>query len=112
MDLHRKQPCDNCPYRLDAPLQMWHKEEFKKLMEQDEQWGAVYHCHKKDGHVCVGWLMKQDEQRCPNLNLRLLLIKKNINRTYLDALRSPAGLYSTVEEMIQANFPELFFEND
>lgn len=99
-------PCNNCPYRKDAPLQLWHREEFKKLKEQEgEQFGAIYGCHKKDGHVCVGWLMNQDKDRFPNINLRLLLSRLNITREYLDQLHCKAPMYESVQEMIDANYP-------
>jgi hypothetical protein len=102
------QPCNNCPYRTDAPLKHWHKEEYKKLLKMEsDQMGAIYHCHKNNGSVCVGWLMKQDENRFPSISLRIALIKHNVNRKYLDSLNSPARLYRTVKEMIKANYPEL-----
>lgn len=104
---HKKQPCNNCPYRTDAPLKLWHKSEFENLAAQDTQWGGVYQCHKKDGHVCVGWLMKQDDNRFPNLNLRIMLSKENVTRDYLDQLQSPSPLYNSVDEMIDANYPDV-----
>ena len=107
MDFYKKQPCNNCPYRLDAPLQLWSIEEFRDLMKHDEQWGGIYGCHKKDGHVCVGWLMKQDEMRIPNLRMRMALSSANVTREYMDALNCKTGLYNTLEDMVQANFPEL-----
>ena len=113
MNFKSKQPCNNCPYRKDAPLQLWHKEEFAKLLEEDKkQFGANYGCHKKNGHICVGWLMNQDERNFPNLNLRLLLSKKGISRDYLDNLKCSSEMYNSIQEMIESNFPELLISNN
>lgn len=105
------QPCGNCPYRKDAPLQLWHREEFARLLANDKlQFAPLYDCHKKNGHVCVGWLMNQDERRFPNINLRMKLSKENITGEYLDSLICSSERYSTIEEMVEANFPELLNE--
>lgn len=102
------QPCGNCPYRTDAPLQLWDKSEYEKLLSMEKDYlGAIYNCHKNNGNICVGWLMKQDENRFPSNMLRIHLSKNNITREYLDSLHSPVPLYSTVEEMVFANYPEL-----
>lgn len=105
---HCTHPCNNCPYRTDAPLRHWDKTEFQTLLNSEtEQFGKVYGCHKNNGSVCVGWLMKQDENNLPSIRLRIALSKHNVTRTYLDSLHSPAPLYKTVKAMIKANFPEL-----
>lgn len=107
-DFQKKQPCNDCPYRKDAPLRKWHYAEFLNLLkESDKTFGAIFGCHKKDGHTCVGWLIKQDEQRFPNLNLRIKLLKHNVGREYLDNLANGIELYGTVKEMIKANYPEI-----
>lgn len=102
------QPCSNCPYRTDAPLQLWDKCEFEKLLASEhETLGRVYNCHKNNGSVCVGWLMKQDENNFPSIMLRISLSKHNVTREYLDQLHSPFPLYKNVRAMIKANFPQL-----
>ena len=102
------QPCNNCPYRKDAPLQLWDKFEFIKLKEKENDYmGAVYGCHKNNGSICVGWLMKQDENNFPSIALRMQLSKDNVTREYLDSLNSPSPLYKNVDAMIKANFPEI-----
>lgn len=107
-DYSRKQPCNNCPYRKDAPLKHWSIEEFKDLLaNENTQFGTVYGCHKKDGHVCVGWLMNQDKNDFPSIMLRLSLSKNNVTREYLDALNSPSKTFQNVFSMCKANYPEL-----
>lgn len=31
------QPCSNCPYRTDAPLKLWHKSEYEKLLKTENE---------------------------------------------------------------------------
>lgn len=108
MEFTKKSPCNNCPYRKDAPLKHWHKDEYKRLLStENELLGTVYGCHKNDGNVCVGWLMKQDENRFPSIALRMELSRKQITREYLDALSCKSPLYKNVKEMVKANYPEL-----
>ena len=102
------QPCSNCPYRTDSPLKLWHISEYEKLLAKENEYlGSVYNCHKNNGSICIGWLMKQDENRFPSIMLRILLSKHNITRKYLDSLHSPAKLYKNVKAMIKANYPKL-----
>lgn len=102
-------PCANCPYRKDAPLALWSVDEFKALLASDKDYiGKVYQCHKKDGNVCVGWLMNQEKRRLPSIALRLSLSKNNVTAEYLDQLHCNTPMFDTVEEMCRANFPEDF----
>lgn len=106
------QPCSNCPYRTDAPLQLWHRSEYEKLLAlENDYMGAVYGCHKNNGSTCIGWLMKQDENRFPSIQLRISLSHNKVTREYLDSLHSPFPLYKNVKEMIEANYPELIDES-
>lgn len=105
---HCTQPCSNCPYRKDAPLKLWDKIEFQKLLaSENQQFGSIYNCHKNNGSICVGWLMKQLENGCPSISLRLSLIKNKIGKEYFDKLNSPSPLYKNVKSMIRANYPSI-----
>lgn len=107
------EPCGNCPYRADAPLRFWSKQEFVNLFASENGYlGKIYQCHKNNGSVCVGWLIDQDRRRFPSIALRLVLSERQITREYLDELTSPTPLYSSVREMIEANFPEIFDESE
>lgn len=102
------QPCNNCPYRTDAPLKLWHKSEYEKLLKlEDDYLGTIYGCHKNNGSICIGWLMKQDENNLRSIMLRISLSKHKVTREYLDSLHSPAPLYKNVKAMIKANFPSV-----
>ncbi len=99
-------PCVSCPYRKDAPRQLWGKCEFDKLLDEDKKmFGGNYKCHKNDGSACKGWLINQDKRNHPNINLRLLLSKEGITREYLDKLNCKVPMFETIEEMAEANFP-------
>jgi hypothetical protein len=105
---NKTQPCQNCPYRKDAPLWLWSIEEFKKVVSSEKsEYGRVFLCHKKDGNACVGWLIDQDRRGLPSIALRVELSKAGITREYMDKLSSPAPLYDDIEQMCTANFPEL-----
>jgi hypothetical protein len=97
-------PCNNCPYRKDAPVKHWHKSEFERLSQNDsQQFAPVYGCHKKNNSVCVGWLMNQDERGLPSIPLRLQLMKQKITRKFLDGLHCESERFETIEEMVKAN---------
>lgn len=107
-DFCKKSPCNNCPYRKDAPLKLWHASEYVKLLKSEhDTFGTVYGCHKNDGHTCVGWLMKQDENRMPSIALRMKLLSHKVDVSYFDSLHCKSPLYGSVKEMIQANYPEI-----
>lgn len=105
---HCTNPCNNCPYRTDAPLKLWHASEYEKLLATENDYmGSIYGCHKNNGSICVGWLMKQDENNFHSIALRISLSTHKVTREYLDSLHSPAPLYKNVKAMIRANFPKL-----
>lgn len=111
MNYTRKSPCNDCPYRMDAPTQLWAREEFQDLLDKDKSYfGAAYGCHKKDNHVCVGFLMNQDKRNFPSIALRISLSTNKVNREYLDNLSCKSEMFESVEDMIDANFPEILEE--
>ncbi|PYF68418.1 DUF6283 family protein [Pedobacter nutrimenti] len=112
MNYKRKQPCKDCPYRKDSENQKWCKEEFENLLDKDADFiGSVFGCHKKDNHVCVGWLMDQVNRNFPSISLRFSLISNSVNRNYLNGLYCKSAMYSNINEMVKANYPELLREN-
>lgn len=101
-------PCNNCPYRKDAPVKHWSIDEFEDLLKSEQsQLGVTYGCHKNNGTICVGWLMMQDKNRLPSIMLRMSLSSHNVTREYLDSLHCKSEMFETTNDMIHANFPEL-----
>lgn len=108
MEFKGKTPCANCPYRKDAPRRLWAKEEFADLLESENgAMGKTYGCHKKNGTVCRGWLMNQDKRHFPSIALRIQLSNQHIHRKYLDSLHCKSEMFESVQEMCEANYPEL-----
>lgn len=71
--------------------------------------GKNYECHKKDGHVCRGFLQDQLKNNIPAIAVRLSLIKNKVGRKYLDTVEqkcSKIPTYEDVVEMAKANFPD------
>lgn len=109
-------PCTKCPYRKDAPLELWSQEEFRNVLEQDRAMiGHVFGCHKhinrkRAGEVtplCAGWVLDQIKRDFPSISLRLLIAKSDNPQRSFDNLKtvSSVGLdmYETIEEMCEAN---------
>jgi Family of unknown function (DUF6283) len=108
---HQLVPCENCPYRKDAPRRYWSAQEFKDLLaHEDSTLGSLYACHKeqqldvKDRGVCAGWLLDQKKRDLPSIRLRLLLSQ---DESAADAYRkvSDGGheMFSTFKAMCRAN---------
>lgn len=80
-----------------------------KLYESEkDELGAVYQCHKKDDHVCVGWLIDQRDRNYPSIRLRLALSKHRVPVEYLESLSSPKELFESVLAMCKANYKRVF----
>lgn len=94
---HCTTPSANCPYRIDAPVEHWHIDEFKKVLAaENSTLGSLFMCHKQNGSACIGWLMDQDKRDHPSIALRIKMIKENVTREYLDKLHCDAPLYMKV----------------
>jgi len=115
-----RSPCADCPYRKDAPLAKWHREEFEKVRRSRaaEQSGGVYErlhsgtfaCHKhaalpdKERGWCAGWAIMQQREGVPSLPLRFQLMRSPEDAADFEALTSSGlELFSSTEEMLEAN---------
>lgn len=108
MKFKTKTPCGTCPYRKDVPLSYWDRAEFEKLAATEKDYmGVVYGCHKKNGNVCVGWLIMQEKNGLPSIALRLALLKNGVTKEYLESLSCSSEMFDTTEEMIQTNFNDI-----
>lgn len=109
-------PCAKCPYRKDAPLELWSPEEFKGVLEQDKAvLGNVFACHKhgkkmraeKAAPLCAGYVLDQVKRDIPSNALRLLLVRSGNPQRSMDRLKAVSAnglaMYETIEEMCSAN---------
>ena len=104
-DHAQRTPCANCPYRKDAPRKHWSREEFVDLLAKDaDPIGATYGCHKKNGNLCIGWLLDQRKRNVPSIALRLHLYREPQAVTQMEeAHDGGAAMFSTVKAMCRAN---------
>lgn len=108
---HPKSPCANCPYRVDAPKRLWHREEFEKLLESEQELlGKLYACHKQshiepaERGLCAGWLLDQKRRGVPSNALRIALLRDSTVGEALAAVWDGGHkLYATVKQMCRAN---------
>ena len=105
----KREPCKSCPYRRDAPLNLWSNEEFEDLLASERtQMGTTYGCHeygkrREQAQVCVGWLLNQRENNVPSMMLRLALMTNNAALACYNEASSPVEMYESVEEMCAEN---------
>lgn len=107
-----REPCRSCPYRKDAPLGMWHPDEFHNLRRatSDTIMGGVFGCHKyrhrpqEERQACAGYLITQRRDGVPSIQLRMKVIQDDEALACLEAV-SDGGheLYESIEEMCEAN---------
>lgn len=52
--------CPTCPYAVSTPPGIWHRDEYEKLRDYDNETFAqtpgVFLCHQRNGCVCAGWV--------------------------------------------------------
>ncbi|MDE2101718.1 MAG: hypothetical protein KGL39_31015 [Patescibacteria group bacterium] len=102
-------PCNDCPWRRDAPPGHWHPDHFDSIWAGCQDDGlSVMLCHKaaklpeaeRDNLPCRGWLLVMG---CDAIGVRLLLLKGKIAPADLKPARGCPPLYATFEEMLRAN---------
>lgn len=108
---HMLTPCENCPYRLDAPRRLWDRKEFEHLLAmEDDPIGTTYSCHKqgdlaKDARgFCAGWALDQRERGVPSIALRIFLLQDPDSRRAFEAITDgDQARFPTVKAMCAAN---------
>ena len=108
---HMTTPCENCPYRMDAPRKYWHRSEFEKVLRSERQhMGTTFACHKQydlpagERGFCAGWLLDQKKRGLPSIALRIALMNDRDAQAALDRVTN-AGfkMFRTVKAMCRAN---------
>lgn len=96
-----EEPCDNCPWRKDAPRRHWHAGEFLDVAgTMGQNFGPMMGCHKsKDGAplVCSGYLLTEGTN---NFNVRLALSQEKLT---LPKNPRKLPLFSSFRAMCRAN---------
>jgi uncharacterized protein DUF6283 len=101
-------PCDNCPWRRDAPVGYWDPQHFQEIWRNCQDDGAnLMLCHKamklpapeRPRLICQGWV------RVIGLNaigVRLAVMTGRVSDEELHDTEGPA-LYESFKEMMEAN---------
>lgn len=105
-----RKPCDNCPWRVDAPRKHWAPDHFTAIWDNCQDDGMhVMLCHKAnnlpggakhpDAPPCQGWLRVIGFNA---IGIRLLVM---CGRATLEEVedRSPPELFESFEAMLKAN---------
>lgn len=102
-----RKPCGNCPYRKDAPLRLWHRDEFKKVLDSEASpFGSVFGCHKQNGELCIGWVLDQRRRNVPSVAFRMALVGKDgeaIGKCLEESTDGGHELFPDVFSMCRAN---------
>jgi hypothetical protein len=107
---YMKAPCENCPYRKDAPRHYWDAIEFEKVLESERsQIGSIFSCHKQASlpnnqrGFCAGWLLDQRERHVPSIALRVALLAPDALAAMEAVTDGGHEMFSSVEAMCRAN---------
>lgn len=103
-------PCNDCPWRKDAPPGHWHPDHFRDIYRtcQDDGVGLML-CHKaaalppgpkRDGLFCRGWVLVMGGAA---IGVRLALLRGIVSTGDLDPAPNGPDLYETFDAMMRAN---------
>lgn len=105
-----RKPCENCPWRVDAPREHWDPQHFHDIANNCRDDGMhTMLCHKAnnmpggkdhpDAPVCQGWLRVMGFNA---IGVRLLATFGRITVAEVED-RSPPELFESFEAMLKAN---------
>ena len=97
-------PCNDCPWRKDAPKEHWHPEHFEDIARTCRGDGmATMLCHKSAAEgcttnmVCAGWVASQGPE---SIGVRILIMEGKVDSS--KDYSAGHDLY-TFDEMLKAN---------
>lgn len=105
-----RRPCDNCPWRVDAPRQHWDPTHFMSIYRtcQDDGISEML-CHKTSNQtkaqqkrnplICQGWIRVIKTNA---IGVRTALAKKLVTFEEMDDTEGPR-LFKTFDDMLIAN---------
>lgn len=105
-----RRPCNNCPWRVDAPRQYWDPQHFLDIWKNCQDDGVnLMMCHKTNDQteaqrkanqlICQGWARVQGFDA---IGVRLALIKGEVTVQEVEDRKGPK-LFKTFEAMMRAN---------
>jgi hypothetical protein len=107
-----RKPCDNCPWRKDAPTEYWHPDHFHDIWSRCQDDGmSMMLCHKSNalpeaerGSLpCQGWARVMGYE---SIGVRIAVLSGKLDDAEVRD-RDTAELYGTFAEMLEANRIEL-----
>lgn len=112
---HMTTPCENCPYRMDAPRRHWHRSEFENVLASEADmaaggFGTTFGCHKQidlpqnERGFCAGWALDQQARGVPSIAFRLLLTTDpSASKAFRRLSAAGLTMFKTVAAMCRAN---------
>jgi len=98
-----RRPCENCPWRVDAPRGYWAPDHFESIWENCQDDGMhVMGCHKSSSAnflPCQGWIRVMG---FGSIGVRLLAMQGKITAAEVEDDKGPA-LFKTFAAMLRAN---------
>lgn len=103
-----RRPCENCPWRLDAPRGYWHPQHFVDIWKNCQDDGLhVMLCHKstalpeedRRALPCQGWIRVLGFNA---IGVRLLVIRGQATREEVEDAKGPE-LFRSFAAMLRAN---------
>lgn len=112
--VHMTKPCENCPYRQDAPRNLWNRREFEGVLDGERSpLGKIFACHKQAAFedprrrgFCAGWFLDQKKRNFPSILLRAAFSSMGDEATtaLVEACNAEGlELFDSVDEMCRAN---------
>jgi Family of unknown function (DUF6283) len=103
-----KKPCNNCPWRRDAPREHWDPQHFRDIWTncQDDGMNSML-CHKatalpaeeRNGLVCQGWIRVMG---CNAIGVRIASMTGKVSLEEIED-REGLDLFDSFEDMLRAN---------
>lgn len=101
----QRNPCKDCPWRIDAPAGHWHKDEFVNIARTCRGDGLRrMGCHNSSPDnpiICMGWVRVEGFD---SIGVRLACISGELNPADVNTTTGP-DLFNSIQDMIDAQRP-------
>lgn len=105
-----RRPCDNCPWRVDAPRNYWHPDHFTAIWQNCQDDGPhLMMCHKTNNQtpeqkatnelICQGWVRVMGDRA---IGVRFALLTGKVTADELLDVKGPK-LFTGFKAMMKAN---------